>query len=211
MNDKNKGNDKELLELNIKILVIGDSSVGKTSLLLNYIDGTFSDDHMNTIGVEYKEKNIIKNGFNVRLQLWDTAGEERFRSITKTIYRNTNGVVYVYDITSFDSFKNVKNWIKDTQNIDNEIKGIIVGNKIDLENQRAVSKQDLEEFGKSFNFPVLEASAKTGTNVDKCFEMLLDEFFKNKTEEDIKQNYLRKRKYTLSESTKKMPKKKCCK
>ena len=96
--------NKDQPELAIKTLVIGDSRVGKTSLLLKYVDKSFPDEHISTIGVEYKEKLITKDGFNIRLQIWDTAGEERFRSITKSIYKNTDEVLFVYDIAQKDSF-----------------------------------------------------------------------------------------------------------
>ena len=204
--------NKDQPELAIKTLVIGDSRVGKTSLLLKYVDKSFPDEHISTIGVEYKEKLITKDGFNIRLQIWDTAGEERFRSITKSIYKNTHGVLFVYDITQKDTFANVKHWIKDTENIDREIRGVIVGNKIDLPD-RVISKIDLDEIGEKYKMPVIETSAKEGTNVNECFELLIDELFKNKTHDQIKEIYLRKAKSDLSISSKTIntnKKKKCC-
>ena len=204
--------NKDQPELAIKTLVIGDSRVGKTSLLLKYVDKSFPEEHISTIGVEYKEKLITKDGFNIRLQIWDTAGEERFRSITKSIYKNTHGVLFVYDITQKDTFANVKHWIKDTENIDREIRGVIVGNKIDLPD-RVISKTDLDEIGEKYKMPVIETSAKEGTNVNECFELLIDELFKNKTHDQIKEIYLRKAKSDLSISSKTIntnKKKKCC-
>jgi len=204
--------NKDQPELAIKTLVIGDSRVGKTSLLLKYVDKSFPEEHISTIGVEYKEKLITKDGFNIRLQIWDTAGEERFRSITKSIYKNTHGVLFVYDITQKDTFANVKHWIKDTENIDREIRGVIVGNKIDLPD-RVISKTDLDEIGEKYKMPVIETSAKEGTNVNECFELLIDELFKNKTHDQIKEIYLRKTKSDLSISSKTIntnKKKKCC-
>jgi len=199
--DENNQNDKTLLTL--KLLIIGDSRVGKTSLLLNYVEKIFPEAHISTLGVEYKEKEIIKDNYIIRLQIWDTAGEERFRSITKSIYRNANGILFVCDITNRESFKNIKNWIKDADNVDKDIKGIIIGNKIDLDNERVVSVEDLEEIGKKYNMPFIETSAKTGMNVNKCFEVLIDELFKNKNADEIKEEYLRKNKNDLSISTKK--------
>ena len=208
MEDENKN-----YNLNIKILILGDSMVGKTSLLLNYVDKIFPEAHIATLGVEYKEKEIKKDNYNIRLQIWDTAGEERFRSITKNLYRNANGILFVYDITNKQSFINVKHWIKDTNNIDKEIKGIIIGNKCDLENERTITMEELEEIGKQFSLPVLETSAKTGNKVNECFELLIDELFKNKSVEEIQSMYLRKNKSDLSISTKKTnvsQTKKCC-
>ena len=199
--DENNQNDKTLLTL--KLLIIGDSRVGKTSLLLNYVEKIFPEAHISTLGVEYKEKEIIKDNYIIRLQIWDTAGEERFRSITKSIYRNANGILFVCDITNRESFKNIKNWIKDADNVDKDIKGIIIGNKIDLDNERVVSVEDLEETGKKYDMPFIETSAKTRMNVNKCFEVLIDELFKNKNADEIKEKYLRKNKNDLSISTKK--------
>ena len=204
--------NKDQPELAIKTLIIGDSRVGKTSLLLKYVDKSFPEEHISTIGVEYKEKLLTRDGFNIRLQIWDTAGEERFRSITKSIYKNTHGVLFVYDITQKESFSNVKHWIKDTENIDKEIRGVIVGNKIDLKD-RIISKTDLDEIGEKYNMPVIEASAKEGTNVNECFDLLINELFKNKTNDQIKETYLRKAKSDLSISSKTTnanKKKKCC-
>ena len=204
--------NKDQVELAIKILIIGDSRVGKTSLLLKYVDKSFPEEHISTIGVEYKEKVESRDGFNIRLQIWDTAGEERFRSITKSIYKNTHGVLFVYDITQKETFANVKHWIKDTENIDKEIKGIIVGNKIDLPD-KVITKTDLDEIGEKYKMPVIEVSAKEGTNVNECFDLLINELFKNKTNDQIKETYLRKAKSDLSISSKAInanKKKKCC-
>ncbi len=207
---ENENNNE--VELVIKILIIGDSRVGKTSLLLKYVEKLFPEEHISTIGVEYKEKNIIKDDFNIKLQIWDTAGQERFRSITKNIYKNTNCVLFVYDITNMESFKNVKHWIKDTENIDKDIKGIIIGNKTDLENERVISKKDLDEIGNKYKMAVLETSAKNGKNVNECFELLVDELFKDKSKEEIKEMYIRKTKSDLSITTKssKVQKQGCC-
>ena len=207
---ENENNNE--VELVIKILIIGDSRVGKTSLLLKYVEKLFPEEHISTIGVEYKEKNIIKDDFNIKLQIWDTAGQERFRSITKNIYKNTNCVLFVYDITNMESFKNVKHWIKDTENIDKDIKGIIIGNKTDLEKERVISKKDLDEIGNKYKMAVLETSAKNGKNVNECFELLVDELFKDKSKEEIKEMYIRKTKSDLSITTKssKVQKQGCC-
>ena len=202
------------IQLSLKILIIGDSQVGKTSLLLEYVDKTFTEDHIATIGVEYKEKFVKKDDFDIRLQIWDTAGQERFRSITKNIFRNTDGVLFVYDVTNKDSFVNIKNWIKDTENVSKEIKGVIIGNKIDLVNERKISKEDLEEIGRKYSMPVLEVSVKNIINVNESFDLIIDELFKNKSKEQIKEKYLRKKKNDLSISTKKTnlkKQKKCCK
>ena len=106
MSNSNKNN-----EINLKILILGDSAVGKTTLLLKYVDGYFPNIYVATIGVEYKIKKINLNGININLQIWDTAGQERFRGITKNFLKGADGIIYAFDITNKASFDNLKNWI----------------------------------------------------------------------------------------------------
>ena len=214
MSEEGSSDDDQKIKLSLKILLIGDSQVGKTSLLLKYTEHVFPEEHIATIGVEYKDKFIVKDNYNIRLQIWDTAGQERFHSITKNIYRNANGVLFVYDITNQESFNNIKNWIKDLQNVGNDIKGVIIGNKIDLEQKRDVSKQDLEEIGKKYNMPILETSAKQSINVNEGFELLVNELLKGKNENQIVEMFSRKTRSDLSISSKtnstKKQKSGCC-
>ena len=214
MSEEESSDDDQKIKLSLKILLIGDSQVGKTSLLLKYTEHVFPEEHIATIGVEYKDKFILKDNYNIRLQIWDTAGQERFHSITKNIYRNANGVLFVYDITNQESFSNIKNWIKDLQNVGNDIKGVIIGNKIDLEQKRDVKKQDLEEIGKKYSMPILETSAKQSINVNEGFELLVNELLKGKTENQIVEMFSRKTRSDLSISSKtnstKKQKSGCC-
>ena len=214
MSEEESSDDDQKIKLSLKILLIGDSQVGKTSLLLKYTEHVFPEEHIATIGVEYKDKFILKDNYNIRLQIWDTAGQERFHSITKNIYRNANGVLFVYDITNQESFSNIKNWIKDLQNVGNDIKGVIIGNKIDLEQKRDVKKQDLEEIGKKYNMPILETSAKQSINVNEGFELLVNELLKGKNENQIVEMFSRKTRSDLSISSKtnstKKQKSGCC-
>jgi small GTP-binding protein len=199
--------------ISLKILLIGDSHVGKTSLLLKYVDDFFPEEHIATIGIEYKDKIINKDGYNIRLQIWDTAGQERFNSITKNIYRNTNGVLFVYDVTNRKSYNSMKNWIKDTEKIDKDIKGIILANKIDLE-EREVNTDELEELGNKMNMKFLETSAKDNINVKEAFILLVEELLKDKNEKEILEMYSRNKRSDLSIGTKKTAidkkKKGCC-
>ena len=208
-----ENNDKDNLnQIGLKILIIGDSQVGKTSLLLKYVDNIFPEEHICTIGVEYKDKYVTRGKFNIRLSIWDTAGQERFRSITKNIFRNANGVLFVYDVTVKKSFESIREWIKDTQKIDKDIKGIILGNKIDIDN-KVVGKDYLEDLGKKFEMPVLEVSAKDNINVAEGFNLIVDELLKDKTEEEIIELYSRKNKSDLSINTNKTDvrqKTRCC-
>ena len=181
--------DENLKEIRLKLLIIGDTNVGKTSILLNYTDNYFPETHLATIGVEYKVKQLIKDNYNITLQIWDTAGQERFRSITKSFFHNANGILFVYDVTKRESFHNVKDWIKDSEMHDNGFKKILVGNKIDLEESREVKYEELKELGKKKDIDVIETSAKNKTNIDEAFEKMVDLILKNKSEMEIMENF----------------------
>ena len=175
-------------ELKFKILIIGDSAVGKTSMLLKYVDNYFPETHMATIGVEYKTKNIETSKYKVILHLWDTAGQERFKSITKSFFNNANGIVFVYDITSKESFDGVKNWIKDAEPY-GKFESILCGNKIDLEKKREVKIDSLKEYGLKKKIDVFETSAKTGVKVNDAFEKLVDLIIKSKSHDELVRDF----------------------
>jgi len=176
-------------DIKLKLLIIGDSNVGKTSMLLNYTDNYFPESHLATIGVEYKVKEIETEKYKIVLQIWDTAGQERFRSITKSFFRNTNGVLFVYDLTNRKSYQSVKDWIKDSEMHHTGFEKILVGNKLDLEEKREVPKDELKEFGLKKNIEVIEASAKTRTNIDEAFQKIVNLILKNKTDSQIIQEF----------------------
>ena len=175
---------KELPELKLKLLLIGDTAVGKTSMILKYCDDKFLDTHLATIGVEFKSKTIFTDKYKVTLNVWDTAGQERFKSITKTFFNNANGVIFVYDITSNASFNGVKNWIKDSE-MYGKFESILCGNKLDLDSNREVKFDTLKEFGIKEKKQIIETSAKTGQNIDKAFRMLVDLILKGRTDEEL--------------------------
>ncbi|XP_058510099.1 ras-related protein Rab-35 [Solea solea] len=152
-----------------KLLIIGDSNVGKSSLLLRFADSSFSGSYITTIGVDFKIRTVDIDGERVKLQIWDTAGQERFRTITSTYYRNTHGVIVVYDVTNPESFVNVKRWLNEiSQNCDNVCK-ILVGNKNDDPSRKQVDTQDAMRFGESVGVRVFETSAKENINVEEMF------------------------------------------
>ena len=132
----------------LKILIIGDSNVGKTSILLQYTSNFFQETHIATIGVEFKLKEIMLDNIEYKLNIWDTAGQERFKAITKSFFKAADGIVFVYDVTNKPSFENIKNWIKDAESKANDFKIIIVGNKIDLNDSREVSFEEGKNFAK---------------------------------------------------------------
>ena len=172
-------------EISLKILLIGDSFVGKTSLLLKYCDGQFPEAHMATIGVEFKDKIINVGKWKVRLQIWDTSGQERFRSITQNFYRNADGILFVYDVTNRESFSHIKDWLMDSQVEDSDIKRILVGNKIDLEDKRAIDAEKMNSFAESKKMKCFETSAKSGENVEKIFKEISLLILENKTDDEI--------------------------
>ena len=175
---------KELQELKLKILIIGDTCVGKTSLLLKYVDNYFPETHMATIGVEYKDKIMNTPKYKITLNIWDTAGQERFKSITRSFFNKTNGILFVYDITSSESFDGVKNWIKDSEPY-GKFESVLCGNKVDLEGQRQVKIDTLKEYGLKKKMEVFETSAKTGTNVNEAFKKLVDLILKSRSDAQL--------------------------
>nr|BAN65758.1 Ras-related protein Rab-1B [Babesia bovis] len=154
-----------------KIIIIGDSGAGKSSLLLRFADDTYSESYMSTIGVDFKIKTVKIDNVTIKLQIWDTAGQERFRTITSTYYRGAHGIITVYDVTSRVSFESVKKtWLVDIEKYSSaNISKLLIGNKVDLEDSRAVTYDEAREFAEQNNMDYIEASAKTAQNVEKVF------------------------------------------
>jgi len=165
-----------------KLIMIGDTGVGKSSLLVRLADDVFTENYLSTIGVDFRFKSAElpdpdnKNKkLKLKLQIWDTAGQEKFRSITKAYYRGADGLLIVYDITEKQSFDNVKNWIKEVRsNIDHTIPIIIVGNKSDRDD-RVIQESELEKLALEFNTFHMETSALNSNNVEKTFLLLANE------------------------------------
>lgn len=161
-----------------KLLIIGDTAVGKTCIMLRYVDNTFAKSMLSTIGVDFKTKTISVDHRSVKLQIWDTAGHERFRTITNAFYRGAMGILLVYDITNHKSFSNIAQWMK---NISEQCSGgdepvlIMTGNKSDLEANRVVSYEQGQEMATRYGAKFLETSARSGDNVDEAFRYLAEE------------------------------------
>ena len=153
-----------------KYIIIGDAAVGKSNLLLRYAYGQFKPEYQLTIGVEFGANNVELNNKIYRIQIWDTAGQENFRSITRAYYKNSVCALVVYDISSRDSFNNITSWIEDCKNQSSKtILMILVGNKSDLKERRVVQTEEGQEFADKNGMLFYETSAKTGDNVDKIF------------------------------------------
>lgn len=153
-----------------KLLLIGDSGVGKSCLLLRFADDTYTQDYILTIGVDFKIRTVELDGKTIKLQIWDTAGQERFRTITLSYYRGAHGIIIVYDVTDLESFNNVKQWL---QEIDRYATGgvmkLLVGNKSDLVDKKAVDFAQAKEFADALDIPILETSALNANNVEQAF------------------------------------------
>ena len=171
----------EKKEVLYKILLLGDSSVGKTCFLMRYTDNTFQEIHMSTIGLDYKLKNVqLDDGKLVKIQIWDTAGQDRFRSITKNYYKGAHGIILIYDITNKKSFENVRTWINQIkEEVSEKVSIILVGNKIDDEEHRVVATEDGEKIAKELGLMFFECSAKSGVNIDSTFNELVKKTVEN--------------------------------
>jgi small GTP-binding protein len=152
-----------------KILLLGDSEVGKTSVMHQYCDQVFSCNVKSTVGVDFRMKNVTIDGTTMRLQIWDTAGQERFRSIGKAYYRGSEGIVVVFDLTRRESFEHVDEWISSIRSTvdDSDIPLLLLANKKDLKEARVVDPQLVEALAKEHNIPYYEVSALTGENIEE--------------------------------------------
>lgn len=200
-----------------KYIIIGDAGVGKSNILLRYVYSTFKSDYQLTIGVEFGEKTVEIKGKIYKIQIWDTAGNEQFRSITRTYYKNSVCAIVVYDISRRETFDNVINWIEDCKlNSPKSVFIILVGNKSDLEEDRQVTTEEGEEFANRYGIRFFETSAKNSININEVFsesiEFIADRIEKKYYDLDnetcgIKRNYNSK----ISLNSKKNQKKKeCC-
>ncbi|OQS03284.1 Rab8 family GTPase [Thraustotheca clavata] len=161
-------------DLLVKLLLIGDSGVGKSCLLMRYSDDSFTSSFITTIGIDFKVKTIDVDGKRVKLQIWDTAGQERFRTITTAYYRGAMGILLVYDVTDDHSFQNVRNWMRQIQqHASPNVNKILIGNKCDVDpSERVVTKQQGEELAAEYGVQFFETSAKSNLNVEEAFRSI---------------------------------------
>ncbi len=156
-----------------KIIIVGDSGVGKSNLLLRYVDDSYSDTYISTIGVDFKINTILLDEKTVKLQIWDTAGQERFRTIISSYYRGAHGVIVVYDVTNQESFDNVKQWLTEIEKYSStNVNIVLVGTKNDLTSKKMVDYSTAKQFADSIGITFIETSAKNNTNVESAFETL---------------------------------------
>ena len=194
-------------DLRFKIMVIGESKVGKTSVIKKYTQNKFGGVYLTTVGVDFQDKIINIDDKKIRLQIWDTAGQERFRNITKNYFNSSNGFLLIYDITDKDSLVHLNFWSAQIQlNAPEKSKCVLVGNKCDLESARAVSTEEGKMYAEKNKIKFFETSAKDGTNINEVFEYIANEIYK---EQKMEMRSVTSSQVLSKEQTFKK-KKKCC-
>ena len=182
----NKNDEYDLL---IKALLIGDSNVGKTTIIGKYLDKNFSEKTLNTVGLDLKYVKLNINDMKIKLQLWDTAGQERFRSMTTSYYRAVNVIIIVFDVTSQNSFDHIKEWMNNIKQFAKlGVMKVIVGNKIDLNDERIVTYNEGKNFAESFNIKYFETSAVTREGIVELFETICKDYSKTNRKKSIDSN-----------------------
>ena len=193
-----------------KLVLIGDSGVGKSCLLLRFADFSFQESYISTIGVDFRFRTVDIGDKKVKLQIWDTAGQERFRTITSAYYRGADGIITVYDVTNVESFENVKNWLKEVEDHASEDTcKLMIGNKNDCTN-KAVPYTKAKEMADSLNMPIIETSAKTSDNVEDAFVKMATVLLENAEKNEGETQGNKTRNILAEDGLGKKPKK-CCK
>jgi Ras-related protein Rab-1A len=182
-------NIKQIDEL-FKIVLIGDSGVGKSCILLRFADDTFTENCHTTIGVDFRFKCLTYKGKNIKLQIWDTPGQERFKTVTSAYYRGADGIIIVYDQSEKTTFEHINNWIEDISKYTNDepIK-IVLGNKNDLIDKNEVSDDDILNFENKTNIPVVKVSAKNSFQINLAFEKLIEKLMIKHKQKSLTNNH----------------------
>lgn len=203
MTDTSVISSKKKSDHNFKIVVIGDTGAGKSSVLLRFAENAFQDSYMATVAVDFRHRTVTVNGESCKLQIWDTAGQERYRTITSAYYRGADAIVMVYDVTNQDSIRHINDWMLEVDRYAApDTCKLLMGNKCDLDPQRVVPTATAQSFAKELGIPMIETSAKEGVNVDKAFIQLTEALLArknpdgNKTSKSVKLNKERSTKPT---------------
>ena len=206
--------DDENYEMMFKVVLVGDSFVGKTNIMSKYIKNEFHEDSKATVGVEFGSKQFTVEGHTIQAQIWDTAGQERYKAITSAYYKGARGAFIVYDITRKQSFESVEKWVNDVTAVaDKNITIILIGNKSDLEDQRQVTKEQGQDKANKLEIAFMETSAFSGENLEKAFNMMINEVYKKCHEELLAEgdvDIIEGGKDINLESKQNEEKKKCC-
>ena len=181
--EDHESNDEEESEnlFEINTLILGDCSVGKTCVLLRYVSGTFDVAQNPTIGVDFRTKKITLDKEQLNFRIWDSAGQERFRSITQQFFKNADGIILVYDVTKLETYTQINVWLEDImKNKLNRTKGFLVGNKIDDVEHRVIQREQAERFARKQELEYFETSAKEGTGIEEMFNTVAEQLFQIK-------------------------------
>ena len=169
--------DKEY-EYLIKILIVGDSTVGKTNFIKKYVENKFNESYFASTGIDLITTSIKIEGKSFKIQIWDTAGQEKYRAMTKNLFLKTQGIVIIFDISNETSFINLKSWMNDIkEECSADIPMILVGNKLDLEDKRVIDKERAMEFAKNEKLEYIETSSKTGENINKALSLIIEKIY----------------------------------
>ena len=194
-------------DLTLKLLVVGDSSVGKTNFVMRLINNEFSKNYMTTSGIDLKATDIEIKNKKIHIQLWDTAGQEKYKAITKNLFLKVMGALIIYDITNEASYNNLKSWVKlIKEECGKHMQLIILGNKSDLNDERKISKDEAINYAKEQNIEYIETSSKTGENVKKAVTMICENILENKELNDSSSFVLDNSSFLTDKR-----KKRCCK
>ena len=192
----------------IKVMIIGESLVGKTALITKYTKNTFGGTYLTTIGIDFQNKFVNVNDKKIKVEIWDTAGQERFRNIAKNYFQSSDGFLLVYDTTSHSSYEKLDYWNEQIKlNAPENTKYILVGNKTDPKDKREVTTEEGEKFAKDNGVKFFETSAKDGTNVNEAFELLATEIASDVEKISIKN---KRSSQILKRKNTKIEKKSCC-
>ena len=206
---KKENKEKKLTRINL--ITLGDGQVGKTSLILRYTNDYFGNNYIATIGFDYKFKNEkLKNGEEITVKIFDTAGQEKYRSLAANFLKKADGIILVYDITYKISFENLNKWLKDINENAKGLPIVLIGNKTDLEENREVSKEEGNEFAKKINEEIefYEASCKTGENIKEAIRFLVEKIYKKYQGKNMAEESIIIKKENKNKNNKKD--KKCC-
>ena len=177
-----KGKSKEKKKL-ISLITLGETSVGKTSLISKYVDNIFENSVISTVGIDFKLKHLNKYGTNLSIKIWDTAGQERFNSIQSYFYKNIDGILLTFDLTNIISFEQLTKWYEQVKNVSPEgCTVVLIGNKIDLYDEIKISDEKANNFAKKHSIKYFPISCKSGYNVNEVFDYIIFEILSNQKE-----------------------------
>ena len=191
-------------DLILKLLIVGDSSVGKTNFIMRFINNEFNNNYMTTSGIDLKTKDIEVKNKKIRIQIWDTAGQVKYKAITRNLFLKVLGVLIIYDITNEKSYNNLKSWVKlIREECGSHMQIIIVGNKCDLDSERKINQDEVMNYAEEEKIEYIETSCKTGENVHKVVKTICEKILENN---DLSTDMS----FTLNSSSFMAPKKKKC-